>query len=111
MRRGLGYVIHKGSLVDGILGVEYQHFDLNAACGFCVNPAGAPAAVRDFDLPATRPPPPAAAHPRARCSGERSETARRAPPPPCPRRRRMSKRLSCAIVVFRAGPGVIAVRQ
>jgi hypothetical protein len=30
---GFVYVIHKGALVDVILGAEYQHFDLNAACG------------------------------------------------------------------------------
>jgi outer membrane immunogenic protein len=50
---GFDYVIHKGVLVDVILGAEYQHFDLNGARAFCVNPACAPAAVRDFNLSAT----------------------------------------------------------
>ena len=49
---GFDYVIHKGVLVDVILGAEYQHFDLNGARAFCVNPACAPAAVRDFNLSA-----------------------------------------------------------
>jgi hypothetical protein len=40
-------------LVDVILGAEYQHFDLNGARAFCVNPACTPAHVRDFDLSAT----------------------------------------------------------
>src|SRR5262249_27568757 len=47
------YVIQKGALVAVILGVEYQRFDLNAERAFCVNPACAPAAVRDFGLSAT----------------------------------------------------------
>jgi hypothetical protein len=46
-------MVHKGALVDVILGVEYQHFDVNGARAFCAHPGCAPAAVRDFDLSAT----------------------------------------------------------
>src|SRR6516164_5090908 len=35
---GFDYMAHKGALVDVILGVEYQHFDVGAARAFCVNP-------------------------------------------------------------------------
>jgi hypothetical protein len=45
-------MVHKGALVDVILGVEYQHFDVNGARAFCVHPGCAPPAVRDFDLSA-----------------------------------------------------------
>jgi hypothetical protein len=44
---------HKGALVDVILGVEYQHFDVAAARAFCVNPGCVRPAVRDFDLSAS----------------------------------------------------------
>jgi outer membrane immunogenic protein len=50
---GFDYMVHKGALVDVILGVEYQHFDVNGARAFCVHPGCAPPAVRDFDLSAT----------------------------------------------------------
>jgi outer membrane immunogenic protein len=35
---GFDYMVHKGALVDMILGVEYQHFDVAAARAFCVVP-------------------------------------------------------------------------
>jgi len=50
---GFDYMAHKGALVDVILGVEYQHFDVGAARAFCVNPGCVVPAVRDFDLSAT----------------------------------------------------------
>src|SRR5499433_3236444 len=50
---GFDYMAHKGALVDVILGVEYQHFDVAAARAFCVNPGCVVPAVRDFDLSAS----------------------------------------------------------
>ena len=51
---GFDYMAHKGALVDVILGVEYQHFDVGAAGAFCVNPGCiVPAVRRDFDLSAS----------------------------------------------------------
>jgi len=50
---GFDYVAHRGALVDVILGVEYQHFDVAAARAFCVNPGCVVPAVRDFDLSAS----------------------------------------------------------
>jgi len=50
---GFDYMARKGALVDVILGVEYQHFDIGAARAFCVNPGCVVPAVRDFDLSAT----------------------------------------------------------
>jgi outer membrane immunogenic protein len=50
---GFDFMAHKGALVDVILGVEYQHFEVNGERAFCVNPGCAPAHVRDFDLSAT----------------------------------------------------------
>jgi outer membrane immunogenic protein len=35
---GFEYVVHKGSLVDVIVGAEYQHFELNSETAFCLNP-------------------------------------------------------------------------
>jgi outer membrane immunogenic protein len=47
---GFDYMVHKGSLVDVILGVEYQHYDVRAQNAFCFNPGcGAPNG-NDFDL-------------------------------------------------------------
>src|SRR5215475_11466765 len=49
---GFDYMVHKGSLVDVILGVEYQHFDVRGNNAFCFNPTcGAPTGW-DFDLAA-----------------------------------------------------------
>jgi hypothetical protein len=50
---GFDYMAHRGALVDVILGVEYQHFDVSAARAFCVNPGCVVPAVRDFDLSAS----------------------------------------------------------
>jgi outer membrane immunogenic protein len=47
---GFDYMVHKGSLVDVILGVEYQHYDVNSQNAFCFNPScGAPTGW-DYDL-------------------------------------------------------------
>jgi hypothetical protein len=43
-------MVHKGPLVDVILGVEYQHYDVRGQNAFCFNPGcGAPTGW-DFDL-------------------------------------------------------------
>jgi len=47
---GFDYLVDRGALVDVVLGVEYQHFDVGAVPGFCVNPACSPLHVRDFSL-------------------------------------------------------------
>ena len=49
---GFDYMVHRGALVDVVLGVEYQHFDVSAEGAFCVNPGCLPLAVRDFALSA-----------------------------------------------------------
>ncbi len=49
---GFDYMVHRGALVDVVLGVEYQHFDVSGSPAFCVNPGCAVASVRDFDLSA-----------------------------------------------------------
>ena len=49
---GFDYLVHRGALVDMVLGVEYQHFDVSGSPAFCVNPGCAVASVRDFDLSA-----------------------------------------------------------
>ena len=48
---GFDYMVHKGPLVDVILGLEYQHFDVGSKNAFCVNPALQPGA-QDYDLSA-----------------------------------------------------------
>ena len=35
---GFDYMVHKGPLVDVILGLEYQHFDVGSKNAFCGNP-------------------------------------------------------------------------
>ena len=35
---GFDYMVHKGPLVDVILGLEYQHYDVGSKNAFCVNP-------------------------------------------------------------------------
>ena len=35
---GFDYMVHRGALVDVILGVEYQHFDVSGSKAFCFNP-------------------------------------------------------------------------
>jgi outer membrane immunogenic protein len=47
---GFDYMVHKGSLVDVLLGVEYQHFEVSEQAAFCVNPGCLPLNVRDFAL-------------------------------------------------------------
>jgi opacity protein-like surface antigen len=48
---GFDYMVHKGSLVDVILGVEYQHFDVGSSKNaFCFNPGCGTATAWDFDL-------------------------------------------------------------
>jgi outer membrane immunogenic protein len=50
---GIEYMIHKGSLVDVILGAEYQHYDVRERSAFCLNAACNPAAVGfDYNLDA-----------------------------------------------------------
>src|SRR5262245_36725898 len=45
-------MVHKGPLVDVILGVEYQHYDVRSHNAFCFNPGcGAPTGW-DYDLAA-----------------------------------------------------------
>jgi outer membrane immunogenic protein len=48
---GFDYMVHKGPLVDVILGVEYQHFDVGSSKNaFCFNPGCGTATAWDFDL-------------------------------------------------------------
>jgi outer membrane immunogenic protein len=49
---GFDYMVHKGSLVDVILGVEYQHFDVRGETAFCVNFGCNPGTNADYDLSA-----------------------------------------------------------
>ena len=35
---GLDFMVHKGALVDVLLGVEYQHFDVSGGEAFCRAP-------------------------------------------------------------------------
>jgi outer membrane immunogenic protein len=47
---GFDYMVHKGSLVDVILGVEYQHYDVNGQRAFCGLPGCGAATSADYDL-------------------------------------------------------------
>jgi outer membrane immunogenic protein len=47
---GFDYMVHKGSLVDVILGVEYQHYDVRSQNAFCFNPSCGAATGWDYDL-------------------------------------------------------------
>jgi outer membrane immunogenic protein len=49
---GFDYMVHKGPLVDVVLGVEYQHFDVGSKNAFCFNPGCNPATGWDEDLSA-----------------------------------------------------------
>ena len=49
---GLDYMVHKGPLVDVLLGVEYHHFDVGSKNAFCFNPGCSPATGWDEDLSA-----------------------------------------------------------
>ena len=35
---GFDYMVHKGALVDVLLGLEYQHFDVSSEQAYCANP-------------------------------------------------------------------------
>jgi outer membrane immunogenic protein len=47
---GFDYMVHKGSLVDVILGVEYQHYDVKDQRAFCGLPGCGAATSADYDL-------------------------------------------------------------
>jgi outer membrane immunogenic protein len=47
---GFDYMVHKGSLVDVILGVEYQHYDVNGQRAFCGLPGCGADTSADYDL-------------------------------------------------------------
>ena len=49
---GFDYMVHKGALVDVILGAEYQHYDVSGQNAFCFNPGCNPANGFDYDLSA-----------------------------------------------------------
>jgi outer membrane immunogenic protein len=49
---GFDYMVHKGPLVDVVLGVEYQHYDVGSKNAFCFNPGCNPATGWDEDLSA-----------------------------------------------------------
>jgi len=50
---GIDYMIHKGSLVDVLLGAEYQHWDVDSKSAFCISPAGCGTATGgDYNLSA-----------------------------------------------------------
>ena len=41
---GFDYMVHKGPLVDVMLGLEYQHYDVGSKNAFCVQPGCNPGA-------------------------------------------------------------------
>ena len=45
---GFEYMVHKGALVDVVLGAEYQHFDVRSKLAFCRVPGCAPTDPTDF---------------------------------------------------------------
>jgi outer membrane immunogenic protein len=47
---GFEYMAHKGALVDVILGVEYQHYEVDAKLANCFNPGCNPPNGNDYDL-------------------------------------------------------------
>jgi outer membrane immunogenic protein len=49
---GIDYIVHKGPLVDVILGAEYQHYDVRGRSAFCINPGCSPVTGGDYDLSA-----------------------------------------------------------
>ncbi len=49
---GIDYMVHKGPLVDVILGAEYQHYDVRGHSAFCINPGCSPVTGGDYDLSA-----------------------------------------------------------
>jgi outer membrane immunogenic protein len=46
---GFEYMVHKGPLVDVILGAEYQHYELDTKKGFCSNASCAPPTLSDWN--------------------------------------------------------------
>jgi opacity protein-like surface antigen len=50
---GIDYMVHKGPLVDVVLGVEYQHFDVKSHNAFCTNGSCNPLTLADYDLGAS----------------------------------------------------------
>jgi outer membrane immunogenic protein len=50
---GFEYMVHKGPLVDVILGVEYQHWDVGSKQAYCDYPGCAYTSFNDYDLGAT----------------------------------------------------------
>lgn len=50
---GFEYMIHKGALVDAIIGVEYQYWDVDTKSAFCFNLNCTPTDIADYDLGAT----------------------------------------------------------
>jgi outer membrane immunogenic protein len=46
---GFEYMLHKGALVDVILGAEYQHFDLRSKTAFCLRGCAPSFVFLDFD--------------------------------------------------------------
>jgi len=49
---GFDYMVHKGPLVDVVLGLEYQHYDVGSKNAFCFNPGCNPGTGWDEDLSA-----------------------------------------------------------
>jgi hypothetical protein len=49
---GFDYMVHKGPLVDVLLGLEYQHFDVGRKTAFCCNLVCSPLTIADYDLDA-----------------------------------------------------------
>ena len=49
---GFDYMVHKGPLVDVLLGLEYQHYDVGSKNAFCFNPSCNPGTGWDEDLSA-----------------------------------------------------------
>ena len=49
---GFDYMVHKGPLVDVLLGLEYQHYDVGSKNAFCFNPSCNPGTAWDEDLSA-----------------------------------------------------------
>jgi hypothetical protein len=45
-------MVHKGPLVDVILGLEYQHYDVRSHNAFCFNPSCGSPTGWDYDLAA-----------------------------------------------------------
>ena len=46
---GFDYMVHKGPLVDVILGLEYQHYDVSGKTAFCATGCN-PLTIADYDL-------------------------------------------------------------